>query len=168
MMTKRLAAAAFLLPALAWAQAPAEDPLAWLGWMKDLAGSCWQGTDASGKPIDRQCYELQFGRFLRGTIEMGAAEGRPPAFRGDSLFHRDRATGRLAIVMWGSNGTVNPGEAVIEGEAIRFPQPRAEGRPEVRTSWTRLGPDAYRVARERREGEAWKEILAVDYRRVAK
>ena len=107
MMRKRIAAAAFCLPALAWAQALAEDPLAWLGWMKDLAGACWQGTDAAGKPIDRQCYELQFGRFLRGTIEMGAAEGRPPAFRGDSLFHREPKTGRIAIVLWASNGSVS-------------------------------------------------------------
>lgn len=165
-MKRRLAAVALCLPALAWSQAPAEDPLAWLGWMKDLAGACWKGTDASGKATDRQCYEIQFGRFLRGTIEMDAAEGRPPAFRGDSLFHRHRTPGRIAIVMWGSNGGVNLGEAVIEGELIRFPQPRAEGRPEVRTSWARVGPDAFRVVRERREGEAWKEILAVDYRRV--
>jgi hypothetical protein len=168
MMRRRLAAAAFCLPAIAWAQAPAEDPLAWLGWMKGLAGACWQGADAAGKPIDRQCYEIQFGRFLRGTIEIGAAEGKPPAFRGDSLFHLDRAAGRIAIVMWASNGTVNTGEAVIDGEAIRFPQPKVEGRPETRTSWTRQGPDAFRVARERREGEAWREILVVDYRRVAK
>jgi hypothetical protein len=167
-MTKRLAALALWLPALAWSQAPAEDALAFLGWMKDLAGACWQGTDAAGKPVDRQCYEVQFGRFLRGTIEIGAADGQPPAFRGDSLFHRDRGPGRFAVVMWGSNGAVSHGEALLDGAAIRFPQPRIEGRPQVRTSWTRLGPDAFRVVRERREGESWKEILAVDYRRVPK
>ncbi|MCW5593354.1 MAG: hypothetical protein KIS74_14735 [Burkholderiales bacterium] len=85
-MKLRLAALALCLPPLAWSQAPAEDPLAYLGWMKDLAGSCWQG--------------------------------------------------------------------------------RAQGRPEIRTSWTRQGPDGYRAVRERREAEAWKEIMAVDYRRV--
>jgi hypothetical protein len=133
--------------------------------MKDLAGSCWQGT-ARGMPADRQCYEIQFGRFLRGTIEIGGAEGKPPAFRGDSIFHRERTPGRMAIVMWGTNGAVSMGEAVLEGEVIRFPQPRVEGRPEQRTSWTRLGPDGFRAVRERREGEAWREVMAVDYRRV--
>jgi hypothetical protein len=166
-MTLALAALATCLPALALAQAPAEDPLAWLGWLKDLAGACWQGTDATGKPTDRQCYDIQFGRFLRGTIEIGGAD-KAPAFRGDSLFHRDRATGGIAIVTWAANGSVNPGTASIEGEAIRFPQPKVEGRPEVRTSWTRQGPDAFRVVRERREGEGWKESLVVDYRRVAR
>ncbi len=165
MMSRRLAAIAFLVPTLAWSQAPAEDPLAFLGWMKDLAGSCWQGY-AQDKPVDRQCYDIQFGRFLRGTIEIAGAEGRPPAFRGDSLFHREPTPGRIAIVMWGTSGLVNLGEAVVEGEAIRFPQQRVEGRPEMRTSWTRLGPDAFRAVRERREGDAWKEIMAADYRRV--
>lgn len=167
-MTRYLAAVALCLPALAWSQGPAEDPLAYLRWMKDLAGACWQGTDAAGKPADRQCYEVQFGRFLRGTIEIGGAEGKPPVFRGDSLFHRDRGPGRFAIVMWGSNGAVSLGEGLVDGEVIRFPQPRMEGRPEIRTSWTRQGPDAFRVVRERREGEAWKDVLAVDYRRVPK
>jgi hypothetical protein len=69
--TLAIAALAFL-PALSPAQAPAADPLAFLGWMKDLAGACWEGRDAQGRLTDRQCYELQFGRFLRGTIEIGA------------------------------------------------------------------------------------------------
>jgi hypothetical protein len=161
-------AAMFAAPALAVAQAGAEDPLAYLGWLKDLAGSCWQGTDAAGKSTDRQCYEIQFGRFLRGSIEIGTIDNKPPGFRGDSLFHRDRKSGGIAIVMWASNGAVNPGEAALEGDAIRFPQPKVEGRPEVRTSWTQQGADAFRVVRERREGEGWKELLVVDYRRVPK
>ena len=166
-MNRRLAAIALCLPALAWSQAPAEDPLAWLGWMKDLAGACWQGADATGKATDRQCYEIQFGRFLRGTIEIRAADGRLPAFRGDSLFHRDPKTGRIAIVLWASNGAVSLSEAVVDGEAIRFVQPKAGEGPEARTSWTRQGPDAFTVVREQREGEAWKEALKVSYRRAA-
>ena len=136
-MRKTLATVVLCVPAFAFAQAGAGDPLAYLGWMKDLAGACWQGSDAAGAATDRQCYEIQFGRFLRGTIEIGGGDGKPPGLRGDSLFHRHRGTDGIAIVMWGSNGTVNPGEAIVEGEAIRFPQPKVEGRPEVRTSWTR-------------------------------
>jgi hypothetical protein len=167
---KALAAVLCCVPpfALAQAGAPAEDPLAHLGWLRDLAGACWQGTDSAGRATDRQCYEIQFGRFLRGTIEIGAADNKPPGFRGDSLFHRDRRPGTVAVVMWGSNGLVNVGEARLEGESIRFLQPRIEGRPGQRTSWTRQGADAFRVAREQREGEGWKETLVVNYRRVAK
>ena len=93
-------AAALAAPALALGQADATDPLAYLGWMKDLAGACWQGTGAEGRTTDRQCYEVQFGRFLRGTIEIGAIDTKPPGFRGDSLFHRDPKTGRIAIELW--------------------------------------------------------------------
>lgn len=171
-MTKTLLAATLcLLPGLGWAQAAptaAPEPLAWLGWMKDLAGSCWEGRDPDGRLTDRQCYELQFGRFLRGTIEIGAIDNKPAGFRGDSLFHRDRRTGGIAIVLWANNGSVSLAEAVIDGEAIRFPQARAEGRPEARTSWTRQGPEAFTVTREHREGDAWTQTLAVRYRRVPK
>jgi hypothetical protein len=166
-MKKTLAIAALaFVPALSPAQGPAADPLAYLGWMKDLAGACWEGKDDRGRVTDRQCYELQFGRFLRGTIEIGAADGKPAGFRGDSLFHRDPKTGRVAIVLWASTGSVSLSEAVVEGEAIRYLQPKAEGRPESRTSWTRQGADGFRVAREHREGKAWQETLVVNYRRV--
>lgn len=161
--------AAFLawVPLAAAAQVAPGDPLAYLGWMKDLAGACWQGTDAAGRATDRQCYEIQFGQFLRGTIEIGASDGKPAGFRGDSLFHRDPGTGRIAMVNWASNGAVGRGEALLEGEAIRFLQPKTEGRPEVRHSWTRTGPESFRVVRERREGENWVEVLVVNYRRAA-
>jgi hypothetical protein len=167
-MKKTLAAALACLPALAWPQAASDDPLAWLGWMKDLAGACWQGTDPTGKTTDRQCYEIQFGRFLRGTIEIVAIDNKPPGFRGDSLFHRDVKTGRIAVVLWASNGSVSLGEALVDGDAIRFVQPKVAGRPEVRTSWTRQGTQAFAVVREQREGEAWKEVLKVSYRKAAR
>lgn len=169
-MRRPIAAFLLCLPGLAWAQAPAEDPLAYLGWLRSLAGACWQGTDAAGKATDRQCYEVQFGRFLRGTIEIAPSEGRPAGFRADSLFHRDRRPATIAIVMWGSSGLVSVGEAHLEGDSIRFLQPKLEGQPEQRTSWTRQGPDSFRVVREQRGGEAdaWKETHAVNYRRAAK
>lgn len=47
---KRVVAAAVLLAgAQASAQVPAaDDPLAYLGWLRELAGACWQGRDAYG------------------------------------------------------------------------------------------------------------------------
>lgn len=176
-MRRTIATLLTCLSALAQAQAPApvpapvqaEDPLAYLGWLKGLAGACWQGTDTAGRATDRQCYDLQFGHFLRGTIRMAGAEGKAPPFQGDSLFHRDRRPGTIAIVMWGSSGLVSLGEARVDGDSVRFLQPKTEGRPESRTSWTRQGPDAFRVAREQRDGEGpWKESFVVNYRRVAK
>lgn len=167
-MKRRWFVAALAAPVIALAQANPADPLEYLGWMKDLAGACWQGTDAEGRATDRQCYEVQFGRFLRGTIEIGTIDNKPPGFRGDSLFHRDPKTGRIAIVLWASNGLVNLSEAVVDGGAIRFVLPLVEGRPEVRTSWTRQGPESFTVARETRYGEAWTTTMTVAYRKVAR
>ena len=63
----------------------AEPPVAGLGWLRDLAGHCWRGEQADGTPADTQCYELQFGRHLRGTIEIPGAAGEAPKLRGDSV-----------------------------------------------------------------------------------
>ena len=55
--------------------------------MGGLAGHCWSAVYPDG-PRDTQCYSTQFGRFLRGTIEIvpaPAATARPP-YRGDSIF----------------------------------------------------------------------------------
>jgi len=124
------AAALACLPALAWPQAAPDDPLAYLGWMKDLAGSCWQGTDATGKTTDRQCYEIQFRAAscaARSRSSRSTTSRR--GFRGDSLFHRDAKTGRIAIVLWASNGSVSLSEALVDGEAIRFVQRRRRAAP---------------------------------------
>lgn len=166
-MKKVIAAALLLLaclPALALPQDAAPDPLAYLGWLKDLAGACWQGTGTDGRETDRQCYEIQYGRFLRGTIEMAGPGGGK--FAGDSLYHRDAKAGRIAVVTWASNGVVATAEAVVEGALIVFPAPKVEGRAERRFVWSRRGDDAFSVAREVREGEAWKVVQRVDYRRV--
>jgi hypothetical protein len=60
------------------AQTPG-DPLAPFGWFKDLAGSCWSGSNEDGKTLDTQCYSVQFGRFLRGTINLSGRHGNQPA-----------------------------------------------------------------------------------------
>ncbi len=154
-------------PVLPKATEPAADPLAFAGWLRELAGACWQGADAAGRPADKQCYQLQFGRFLRGTREIPAPPGNPP-LSGDSVFYAGARPGHIAILTWASNGTVGAGEALVDGEAIRFPQKAAPGQPETRVSWTRQRPDGFTVVRERREGDAWKEMARVAYRRIAK
>jgi len=50
----------------------AEPPVVGLGWLRDLAGDCWRGEQADGTPADTQCYDLQLGRHLHGTIEIPA------------------------------------------------------------------------------------------------
>lgn len=162
-------ALALLLAALAGApDAPPADPLARFGWLRDLAGACWSATYGDGKTSDTQCYELQWGRFVRGTIRLsGEHQGRAFAeLRGDSVFAWSAKKERVVYTNWSSDGGYGGGEMLVEGGALLFPDPPREGRPESRTRWTRLGADAFEVVREAREGEGWKPLLTVVYRRV--
>jgi hypothetical protein len=46
---------------------------------KTWRGSCWSGSNEDGKTLDTQCYSVQFGRFLRGTINLSGRHGNQPA-----------------------------------------------------------------------------------------
>ena len=159
------AAAAACLSWPALAQAPA-DPLASFGWLRQLAGSCWRVEYANSRTADKQCYEWQYGRFLRGTIEITGVQGdgTPMDLRGDSVWAWDVARNRLQLATWASNGTITTGEAVFEGDLLRVTMGRGET-TNLRTTWQRLDNDAYLVRRERREGETWREVLVVRYAR---
>ena len=63
-------AAVVCLPAAGRAQMAAPDSLAPFGWLRDLTGACWRGQAADGEATDTQCYDTQYGHFLRGTIAM--------------------------------------------------------------------------------------------------
>ena len=160
-----LALAAALVPVAVAAQpAAAPDPRAGFKWFRELAGACWKGDHPDGKTSDTQCYQLQYGRFVRGTIAISAG-ARP--YEGDSLFWWDAKNARMAYTQWASNGVVISNEAVFEGETLVFPdRPRAGGEVNGRSVWTRIDPDTYRVSRETRDGADWKPQFAVTYKRT--
>jgi len=156
-------------PAVAQGGTVDSDALAPFGWLRELAGACWRGQQADGTPTDTQCYEAQYGRFLRGTIAMTIeATGKPGAeLRGDSVWVWDAERKRISLTTWASNGTVSHAEAWFEGEAVDFPVPRRDGgESTARTRWQRIDPDSFRVTRQRRDGNDWVDVLAATYRRV--
>jgi len=164
-----LAAFALLGPARALLGAEAREATPF-GWLADLAGACWVGSDAEGQTTDRQCYALQFGRFLRGTIaiESGSATGKR-ALDGDSVFAWDAARQRIVYTYWASTGHHGRSEAHFDGERLVFP-PADEGepgRPRFRSIWTRTGEATFEVVREREVDGAWQEAMRVVYRREA-
>jgi len=145
------------------------DPAAALGWIGSLAGSCWRGEYAQGGG-DTQCYAWQYGRYLRGTIEIETTgrDGSPFRLSGDSVFEFDRRTGRLRYASWSDLGNLRLSEAYYEGDLLHFPDVKSKDeKPSARQTWRRIDPDAYEVSRQRREGEEWKPQLSVVYRRVA-
>lgn len=176
-----IVSALVLLAARATAEEPAQapDPLAGFGWLRELAGSCWTTVLPGGQLRDTQCYELRFGRFLAGSIRLEAVTSGPGAappaaklphaagFGGENVC-RAEPDGRVACFNWGSDGTFAPGEYLPDGELFRYPLSRKPGStaPEQRMTWKKLGPGSFRVAREKKEGEAWTESFHVVYTRV--
>lgn len=146
--------------------AQAVDELAPFGWLRELAGACWKGERADGTATDTQCYETQFGRFLRGTIEIHA--GETAKLRGDSVWGWDPKRQRIVLTTWSSAGPLTASEAYFEGDVVRFPVPRRNGSsaPEARRSWHRIDADSFSVRVERNEGGEWRELQRVVYRRT--
>jgi hypothetical protein len=139
------------------------------GWFGTLAGHCWRGEYATGGG-DTQCYAWQYGRYLRGTIaiETPGKDGAPFRLSGDSVFDVDAKSGRLRYSNWSDAGSLQHGEAYYDGDLLHFPDVKSrDEEPRTRATWRRIDADAFEVTRERREGEEWKPLFSVTYRRVA-
>ena len=167
--------AAGLLPAIlmtaaaagAADQAPVAAAADLFGWFAALAGSCWRGEYPNGGG-DTQCYEWQYDRYLRGTIEitMQGQNGAPGKLDGDSVFDWDEKTKRIRYSNWANVGRLQHGEAYYEGELLRFPDVRSrDEKPRTRSSWRRIDADSFEVTREKRDGAAWTAEFRVIYRR---
>jgi hypothetical protein len=146
---------------------PTENPLAGFRWFAELAGSCWTGRDPGGKVTDRQCYSVQYGRYVRGTVQIqgGSATGKP-AYEGEGLFAWDQGQGRMVYFYWASAGHFGQATGHFEGERLVFPPAdEGEGKPAVRSLWTRRDERSFTVVREKKEGGVWTPILTVVYER---
>jgi hypothetical protein len=156
------------LPAAVQSAAPA-NPLAPFGWFADLAGACWKGEYPDKVSSDTQCYLAQYDFLIRGSAKGQVTQAgiTRTNFEGDAVFAWDAKLGRVLYTQWGSAGTYGRGEITAEGEALVFHNILSDGtESDVRSVWRRAGPDGFRVVRERKGDEGWKEFLAVDYKRV--
>jgi hypothetical protein len=157
----------FLLAPFASHAQTSADPLAPFGWFKELAGSCWSGQEADGRPSDTQCYSVQFGRFLRGTIKVSGKHGSQAvgSLDGDSVYAWNPQVKRVHYSLWASDGTYATGAMYVEGENLIFPGANPDAPGATRFVWTRIDADRYVVAREKRQGKAWSRASEVTYRR---
>lgn len=143
----------------------AADPLAPLAWIAD---SCWTGTFANGKTKDFICYEWEFGgKFLRSRHRVVGGEA---PYSGETLYSFDRSAGAIHYDYFNSLGDVLRGEVVPTAEGVSFPSERVTiggQSAEIRSSWKRRGEDAYSAVTERRDGEEWKPLFTIEFRRDA-
>lgn len=146
-------------------------PLEHFLWLQQLTGSCWTGDHPDGRTRDTQCFEAQFGRFIRSTTHLSELRAGKwePRFEGESVLAWDDAHARINYWFWTDTGAYGPAEAYFEGDKIHFPASRrpSANALEARSTWTRIDADSYRVSQQRRKGgEDWKEMFAVVYRRA--
>ncbi len=83
------------------------------------------------------------------------------------MFALDHKVGKIVYAQWASNGALSQGEAYYEGEVLLFPDRVKPGELSAtgRSRWIRLDADAYKVTREKWDGDRWSETLSVVYRR---
>jgi hypothetical protein len=146
-----------------------QDPLNHYGWLRELAGSCWQGT-ADGKPEDVRCFETQFGIVLRQTQEKEVqVGGKKTTLRTDMVMPWDAMTGNIEIFSWSSDGSFRTGEATLWKGGYRFLERTRDGKPpQTRTIWRRPDPTTFQVSLERTDGTRWFDVKLVTYERIAK
>ena len=152
---RRLGAAVVLLCASA---APAAaQPTSRLGWMAELAGACWQGRNAAGTVVDRQCFQVQFAVFLRASIQRGAD------FRGDTVFGYSRDRSRLEMYAWTNQGEPSIFAPTYRDGVYAFEGARENGAP-TRAIWRRT-PTGFEIAEQTQNGGAWSDAEVVAYTR---
>jgi hypothetical protein len=150
----RSAGAAALLLCAAAAPALAQTN-ARLGWMTELAGSCWQGRDGAGAVVDRQCFQNQFD-FVRASITRGE-------FSGDSVFGYSRDRMRLEMYAWGNQGEPTIYTPTYRDGVYAFEGVAENGAP-TRVVWRR-SEDGFQVAEQTQQNAAWSDTNVVTYSR---
>jgi hypothetical protein len=129
-----------------------------------LMGDCSLGTFPDGKATDEHCFEWVYDRkFIRDrhVVHNGTA------YAGETLYGWDPKQKHLAFWYWNSEGEVLVGTVEYHPGSIVFPTQyeTRQGTVELRATWTRTGPDSYRVEQAQRTREAWKPLWAMELKR---
>ena len=131
-----------------------------------LAGSCWQGTFPKKTTTDEHCFEwVHGGRFLRDTHTV---RGDAKPYSGETTYAWDPKEKRIVYWYIASDGSQSTGTAAAQGDSIVFPESHvsASGRRELENSWTRTGPDTYRIRVIEKTADGEKELWTMEMRRT--
>lgn len=132
-----------------------------------VVGSCWSGAFADGATTDEHCFEWMYGnRFIRDRHAVRDKSGAI-VYQGETVYGWNPQTKRIEYRYWSAEGLMLDGWVEQRGDAILFPSsyPAADGRHELRATWTRLGNDAYKAVNAEKSGNEWKEQFSVEYRK---
>lgn len=137
-----------------WASlSPAQAQTSQIGWVANLAGSCWQANNASGAQLERQCFQLQFNRFLRAHIT------RPNGYGGDTLLGYNTSRHRLELYSWSADDPPSYVAPEYDHASLVFTEDNA------RVIWRSVSADTFQVARQTSDHGNWTDRTVITYHR---
>lgn len=165
-----LALALVAAPAPPVAAAPAADTLApQLQPLAFLAGSCWRADFPGGRMTDTHCFgPILNGHFLRDRHVVSHA---PDPYLGETIYRWDGAAGRIHYDYYASDGSHSAGTVQAAPAGLAFLEEQHDGADgnamQIRSTWTREGPDSYNALSETRDGDAWRPLFRLHFTRIA-
>ena len=133
-----------------------------------LVGDCWVGAFPDGKQTDEHCFEWVYDRkFIRDRHVVRNAKA---PYAGETIYGWDARAKQLAYWYFNSEGEVIVGTVEYRPGSIVFPTryETDKGPVELRATWTRSGPDSYRVNQSQRAGKDWKPLWTMELKRKGK
>jgi hypothetical protein len=142
------------------------DALAW------LVGGVWTAdTSAMGNGMRRIETRYQWSdnnSFLRFTTHFVFDKGTAHTYDGN--FFWDPQQKSLAMWYMNSSNEIVAGTMVVEGDTwtMTFRGTNFEGKmADLRTEVIRKSPDLYHWSVSEKQADRWKELMALDYHRIA-
>jgi hypothetical protein len=135
--------------------------------MSFLVGSCWVGPLGGGAVTDEHCFEwLYKEHFIRDHHVVRDKSGAT-VYEGETLYSWNPLAKQIEFRYWSAEGLVVDGTVSRSGDSLVMPShyASAEGMHELRTTWTRVGDDAYSATGAEKAGDQWKTQLSTEYRR---
>jgi len=127
--------------------------------MAFLAGHCWKGEFAAGKPqTDEHCFQWMYdGKALR-DVHTTRSPGKPD-YVGETIYYYDGAAKNIAYLYVENGGGHSRGTMTPTATGLEFPVAHYIGATgkvlPYRANWTPAGPDAYEVLSEMQVNDKW-------------
>jgi hypothetical protein len=154
----------FLLASLAAAESTpvATDPLQPLAF---LVGSCWAGDFPNGMGRDTHCFESMYGKFVR---DRHVLHGKKPDYSGETIYWWASELKHIQFTYWSSDGDVESGIVAPVAAGLDFPEHHLTEPKDMtmRVRWNKLDADRYESISEQKDGDVWKQMWKIEYKRV--
>jgi hypothetical protein len=157
---------------VAWpqtAEKKPEKPINVLSW---LVGGVWTAdTSAMGNGMQRIETRYQWAdnnAYIRFTTHFVFDKGTARTYDGNLFWNPEQKS----LAMWYMNASneINEGPMQVEGDrwSMTFRGPDMEGKvADLRVDVTRKSPDFYHWQLKEKQADSWKDIMGLDYKRLA-